>query len=389
MAQTIVLAQNPYAYFTYVCPTGQTLYYSLDANGRGASVTWPNYSDGDYWYGYEKPTGRVVIPDTVSWTYEEEGVGMVTHYYPVFNVGQNCFNGCTGITAVVFPETITAFEPSAFAGCTSLDSIFMPQVPPEVFAGQPIGMSESAAFYIPCGTWQAYFDAHYNNIHTGSAYPPCLEPEAEGVTLTLLSDNEEMGMPYFYTPGVTNYVRCDSVAMVSAEAYYPYQFDHWSNGSTKIADTLFVSHSMTLTAYFTLAEYTIEGVSYDTSMGIVTGSGTYSYNEVATLTAVPNEGYHFVRWDDYNTDNPRQYVVNGDRTFTAFFAEDSVGIGDVDVNKVLVRIEGRRIEVEGAEGQEVRIYSADGKTVRNENLRTGAYLVQVGSSPAIKVIVKE
>ena len=381
LAQTSVLADNPNAYFSAVCPSGQTLFYSIDANGRGASVTWPNFEDGDYWAGYTKPSGRIVIPDSVTWVYEG-----VAHTYPVYCVGQNCFNGCTGITTVVFPETIIAFEPSAFAGCTSMDSIIMPQVPPEVFAGQPIGMSDSAAFYIPCGTWQAYYDAHYNQIHTSTSYPPCLEPEAD-VTLTHLPDNPEQGDNFFITPGVRDYVRCDSVAMIYAQANYPYQFDHWSNGSTKIADTLIVTHDMTLTAFFRLADYEITAVVMPEGTGTVSGTGTYTYNETAILTANPAEGYHFARWEDYSTDNPREYLVDGDRQVIAYFAE-GVGINDVDESLLRIFVDGNRIVVEGAEGKEVRIYSADGKQMKNDNLPTGVYLVQVGTLPAYKVMVK-
>lgn len=398
MVQATLCAQNPYAYFSHVCPSGQTLYYSLDANGRGASVTWPNFSDGDYWSGYEKPTGHVVIPDTVSWTYEEAGVGMVTHYYPVYGVLQNCFNGCTGITTVVFPETVTAFEPNAFAGCTSLDSIFMPQVPPELFAGQPIGMSENAAFYIPCGTWQDYFDAHYNTIHTGSAHPPCLEPEAEGVSLTLLSDNEEMGSAEFYTPGVVDYVRCDSVAMIYANPQYHYEFDHWSNGSTKVQDTLFITTDSVLTAYFTIGHHTIQVESRDEEKGTVEGGGSFLYLDTVEIRAVPRAGYHFDCWHDGNTDNPRTVLVDRDYYFMAYFAEGGVGIGDVDAGGVRVYADGQRIVVEGSEGMPVSLYDAAGRLIVTqgatgaEQLRfavpsSGAYMVRVGDLPARRVVV--
>ena len=40
----------------------------------------------------------------------------------------------------------------------------------------------------------------------------------------------------------------------------------------------------------------------------------------ATITATPAVGYHFVRWNDLNTDNPRTITPTEDATYTAFFA---------------------------------------------------------------------
>lgn len=40
----------------------------------------------------------------------------------------------------------------------------------------------------------------------------------------------------------------------------------------------------------------------------------------ATITATPETGYHFVRWNDDNTENPRVIDPTGDATYKAFFA---------------------------------------------------------------------
>ena len=39
-----------------------------------------------------------------------------------------------------------------------------------------------------------------------------------------------------------------------------------------------------------------------------------------TIKAIPDEGYHFVRWNDGNTDATRKVYVSGDSTYTAYFA---------------------------------------------------------------------
>ena len=62
----------------------------------------------------------------------------------------------------------------------------------------------------------------------------------------------------------------------------------------------------------------------DSTMGSVTGMGTYDKGESVTLTATANEGYRFVSWSDEVTDNPRTVTadVNG-VTYSAVFEAEA------------------------------------------------------------------
>ena len=66
--------------------------------------------------------------------------------------------------------------------------------------------------------------------------------------------------------------------------------------------------------------YTITATSANTTMGTVTGGGSYAYGTTATLTATPATGYHFVQWNDADTHATRTVTVTGDATYTATFA---------------------------------------------------------------------
>ena len=77
------------------------------------------------------------------------------------------------------------------------------------------------------------------------------------------------------------------------------------------------------TNYIGIGPHTITATSADPAMGTVTGGGTYNGGATATLTATPNSGYHFVQWQDGNTQNPRTITVTGDATYTATFAPDA------------------------------------------------------------------
>ena len=65
-------------------------------------------------------------------------------------------------------------------------------------------------------------------------------------------------------------------------------------------------------------------VTIETSgKGTVTGAGTYNEGETISLTAVPEEGWHFVKWSDGTTSSTYSLTINGDKSLTAEFARNS------------------------------------------------------------------
>lgn len=90
--------------------------------------------------------------------------------------------------------------------------------------------------------------------------------------------------------------------------------------------------------------YTIELSVNDTAMGSVSGAGTYQEGSTVTLTATPNEGYHFVMWDDSVTASLRTVEVLSDMSFTAFFAADEVDSGWYTVTLLMQTTDGSSID---------------------------------------------
>ena len=87
-----------------------------------------------------------------------------------------------------------------------------------------------------------------------------------------------------------------------------YSFSKWavsgtgaSLSSTTAATTTFTmgTTNATVTAEFSANHYTINGEEHE-------------YGEEVTLTAATKDCYHFVSWNDGNTDNPRTITVTGD-----------------------------------------------------------------------------
>ena len=86
--------------------------------------------------------------------------------------------------------------------------------------------------------------------------------------------------------------------------------------------------------------------------GIVTGSGVYQHGATATLTATPNEGYHFVQWSDGNTDNPRTMTIISDITLSAEFAINVYSVRFLDYD-------GTELKTDSVEYQSAATAPAD------------------------------
>lgn len=67
-------------------------------------------------------------------------------------------------------------------------------------------------------------------------------------------------------------------------------------------------------------KFTITATPADATMGTVTGGGQYEANATVVLTAVANEGFEFVKWNDGNTENPRTITVTENASYVAEFA---------------------------------------------------------------------
>lgn len=133
--------------------------------------------------------------------------------------------------------------------------------------------------------------------------------------VTLSANSSLMGT----VSGSGNYPYLTSATLLAVPSL-GYHFDQWSDGNTDNPRTLLVSSDTTLTAQFSPNQYMLVLNVNDTSLGQVTGAGTYDYNSNAIIAAIPAEGSHFVQWDDGNTSNPRALVITGNASFTAQFA---------------------------------------------------------------------
>lgn len=119
---------------------------------------------------------------------------------------------------------------------------------------------------------------------------------------------------------------------LSEVPYDHYHFAGWTiNGVTVSSASNYTIYSLssdvTVTANFAIDTFTIN--VYGSTGGWASGSGTYPYGSVITLSATPYDGYNFIGWSDGALDNPRSYTVTQDASLTAVF-EGEITVENLD-----------------------------------------------------------
>ena len=118
---------------------GKTLYYKKTSDTE-VLVTSPQKSTSNYDYnysGYTKPSGDLVIPETVvsnSVTYTVAGIdeyafvkcsGLTSVVIPnsVKSINVYSFYGCSGLKSITIPESVTSIDSYAFIGCNNIETL--------------------------------------------------------------------------------------------------------------------------------------------------------------------------------------------------------------------------------------------------------------------------
>ena len=235
----------------------------------------------------------------------------------VVSIGSAAFSQCYSLRTLIFGSSVSSIGYGTFTYCPKLDTlIFLSEIAPSYGGGFYGGTPDTLNIIIPCGSYHSY-SYWYGTQHNYTV-------PTVGLTMDVSSEQPQRGNATIVKDLDSNEVRCDSSVVIKAIPNYGYHFHQWSNGSTNIQDTLFISENSSISASFDKNQYYLAVQSFNTSLGTVTGEGTYNYLDTAVVTATATAPhYFFERWSDGNTDSSRRIVITCDKFITAHFAIDT------------------------------------------------------------------
>ncbi len=226
------------------------------------------------------------------------------------------------LSTITIPESVTGIGDGAFAICNNLTSCTLLSETPPAIGNGTFGYDSSMPITVPCGATQAYRDAW-------DYYYVFKEPAPQH-TLSVYPRNYEMGDIQF----LRSYSCSNDTAIMYATSYGGFQFARWDDGNTDNPRTIVVTSDTSFVAYYITEQYTIYTEVSDAERGSVSEAVTANYLDYVTISAMPNYGYHFARWNDDNTDNPRSVQVMGDAIYTAYFDKDIYSVTVLSANEL-------------------------------------------------------
>lgn len=200
----------------------------------------------------------------------------------VTSIGDEAFSYCTGLTNIEIPNSVTSIGKEAFYGCSGLSNIEVPN---------SVTSIEEGTFYGCVGLTKVTLGNNVTSIgHQAFGYCTGLT----SVTCLSITPATIVWTSFWDTNLKAIYVPCGSLNTYK-------NAPEWIDYSSKI-------------------QYTPTNISVFSSDET---KGTVSYPETLCdapqILAIPNDGYHFTKWNDGNTNNPRTIDPSEEKTYTASF----------------------------------------------------------------------
>lgn len=332
--------------------------YAFLSNTRLTSVTLPNslVSLGDYAFhscsglqtvtlgsrlhsigsGAFKYSGLrgIVVPNSVTSIGSEafgycNNLSSATFGDGVTSIPSNCCYG-SPLTSLVLGKSVTSIGTEAFANNWMLNDVVSKAYNPPTLGTQAFPTGTSASVTVPCGRATAYRSSSWGSVFSSSGSSSYSINSAVVYTITVGTNDPAKG-------SVTRSLgTCSGSASVTAVPATGYVFRCWHDGNTQNPRSFTLTKDTTMVAIFGTSTTSL--VTYDTvqncntreltlqankpAWGQCAGAGSYLVGSEVQILALPNEGYHFDRWNDGTTTNRRTITVTSDLTITAIFKRD-------------------------------------------------------------------
>lgn len=412
------------------------IYFECDIGSQTAYVVAPNTTNMS-WDGYYTPVGDIVIPDII-YHYEDwsgalpynvvgisggafylcEGMTSVTIPNSVTNIGPSSFEGCSSLSSITFGNNVTTIGASAFRGCSDLTSITIPasvtNLPSEnPFEGcsnlMSIIVSTDNTVYDSRNNCNAIIETSSNTLITGcnNTIIPSSVTQIGGLAFCFCRSLTSIYIPESVTTiGRQAFKFCLGLTAIYIQSDIPpelvggvFVFDGVNTNVSVCVPCGSIASYQSLSGWSRFNNYQeYFGYSLETTIcenGHVEIINPTCQQPMATISAVPDEGYIFDHWSDGNTENPRTLTVTQDTSITAVFRANAL----YDGSAINIFSNNGQIVVEGAGGNSVALYDNAGNLIATsiahasaplyfDDLSDGTYFVKVGVLPArMKVVV--
>ena len=318
----------------------------------GDNLYWKHYDDKIIIHG--EGAMYDYAADSVPWYQFRDIIKTVEVFDGATSIGNNAFTLCKNLNTLTLSGTIENIGENAFGGCRMLFDIYCYVLFPPI-ASETSFINYNAYLYILCD-YQRYYavDMVFGNFRNmqciGTQSTPTegmvITPSYNDVTITwpTLSNAGSYTLAINKDGEVFCTLTFNAAGQLTGIAFAPSRNgQHHAPTATQAANgfTFTVTGLDQGTDYSynlvikdnsgkTLQTYSGEfrtqstsdrtvTVEYDATQGQVTGAGVYQIGDTVTLTAIPNDGYRFVRWSNEVEDNPYTFVISEDVTFVAEF----------------------------------------------------------------------
>ena len=314
---------------------------------------------GDYYYNYY---GCYTLDDVIG-NQAFDGCSSLTSLTlpsSVTSIGSSAFSGCSGLTSLTLPSSVTSIDWSAFSGCSGLTSLTLPSSVTSIGESAFRGCSSLASLTLPSSVTSI----------GKSAFEGC-----SGLTsLTLPSSVTEIGWYAFYgCSGLTSLTLPSSVTSIGSFAF---------SGCSGLT-------SLTLPSSVTsIGESAFRGCSSLASLTLpssVTSIGKSAFEGCSGLTSI------YVSWEsplsidastfkDANTEKCILYVPNG--------TYDDYWISNWGIFENIVEYDATGINhiTTSGDAKEISRYAVDGQ--RLEVPAKGLNIVKYSDGCVKKVVVQ-
>lgn len=384
--------------------------------------------------------GEIVIPNTVTYLgesafYQCRAITRLTLSNSLTRIEDHVFNECSGIEGTVtIPEGVTSIGVEAFYGCSNITRVLLPESLTHIHTGAFDGCSSmTGTLTIPNAVTDidemAFNECrHLTGIRLSyslttigyAAFCGCrsvvrLDIPANVTTIERYAFAECERLTWITFPralsslGDAVFTQCYRLQGITCYATTPpslgrYVFDQVDTSLQILVPCDCIEAYQAHPVWGAFSNY---GEVFGASLvveSINENFGTVSisqyptcYDHTATFRASAKHGYHFVRWNDGNTDAVRSVEVNEDVIYTALFENNGnpQAIEPTEESQSIVTSLRGNIIVKNTESQIISIYDLAGRTLycqQTDNLtfrvpHTGIYLVRIGNSKTHKLMV--